>query len=624
MLPIIQSSTRAAATTEQPFSFKPGQVIHGSIKKIFPDQMAEVQVGNKRMLARLEVPLKAGDAHYFQVEGEKAALHLKVVTGAIQSTTTSLGQTQQLMDSLQLPKSALMESIVQQMVRGKMPLSREQLIQAEQWMKDVTSNVKTSEGLVALQKMTEHKLSFTRESFLSLVSGQDKNGLHQLLDTFRQSLQKDTTIPTVQREGIEKLLSQISQPFSKELGGAIAGQVIQRLLSPTASVDDRTALLNLLKAVGLVSQEATLDNWLSRQTIVQPGQGGQNLSLGQILAQIQQPILAEGVVQSLQTMVADTPHIMTEGKVRIEQLINKVALSVPESPEWRVAIKTLTTEILRAFAEATQSQPFQADQKSLTPKDQVLSILNSLSGTNKDSEVLSQLTRFASQSTQSIVQQVFSSAEAAVHGGMNHLAIGQAVKQILGNIGFSYEAKLSQQGADLTQLNGSLKPQLLSIVQNHSVSAQVKEAAESIISRLNGMQILSGENGPQHQLLMQVPLDFFGKRMDAAIQWNGRMKENGKIDSSYARVMFYLDLASLKQTVIDMQVQNRVITINIYNENDALLPLAESFREALRTGLGSLDYQLSGVFIKSFDNQPAPPPILSKMESDNGGVDIRI
>ena len=134
----------------------------------------------------------------------------------------------------------------------------------------------------------------------------------------------------------------------------------------------------------------------------------------------------------------------------------------------------------------------------------------------------------------------------------------------------------------------------------------MKEVAETIITRMNGLQILSGENGPQHQLLMQVPLDFLGKKLDATLQWNGRMKDDGKIDSNYARVMFYLDLNSLKETVIDMQVQNRVVTVTIFNENDALQALAEPFKEALKNGLQTLDYQLSGVFMKPFENQVIP------------------
>ena len=41
---------------------------------------------------------------------------------------------------------------------------------------------------------------------------------------------------------------------------------------------------------------------------------------------------------------------------------------------------------------------------------------------------------------------------------------------------------------------------------------------------------------------MQVPLEFFGKRIDSTLQWNGRMKEDGKIDPDFARILFYLDL----------------------------------------------------------------------------------
>ena len=45
------------------------------------------------------------------------------------------------------------------------------------------------------------------------------------------------------------------------------------------------------------------------------------------------------------------------------------------------------------------------------------------------------------------------------------------------------------------------------------------------------------------------------------LEWNGRMKENGKIDSEFARIMFYLQLDTLEETVVDMQVQNRIVTI---------------------------------------------------------------
>ncbi|CAM5294749.1 hypothetical protein LSPH24S_06963 [Lysinibacillus sphaericus] len=65
----------------QPLALKQGQVFHGTIKQLYPDQTAEVQVGNQKLIAKLEVPLKAGDAHFFQVTGTSPQTELKVVTG---------------------------------------------------------------------------------------------------------------------------------------------------------------------------------------------------------------------------------------------------------------------------------------------------------------------------------------------------------------------------------------------------------------------------------------------------------------------------------------------------------------------------------------------------------------
>ncbi len=37
----------------QPLALQQGQVFHGTIKQLYPDQMAEVQVGNQKLFAKL-------------------------------------------------------------------------------------------------------------------------------------------------------------------------------------------------------------------------------------------------------------------------------------------------------------------------------------------------------------------------------------------------------------------------------------------------------------------------------------------------------------------------------------------------------------------------------------------
>lgn len=62
----IQTNNSQQITANQPLTLKQDQVLHGTIKQLYPNQMAEVQVGNQKFMAKLEVPLKQGDAHFFK------------------------------------------------------------------------------------------------------------------------------------------------------------------------------------------------------------------------------------------------------------------------------------------------------------------------------------------------------------------------------------------------------------------------------------------------------------------------------------------------------------------------------------------------------------------------------
>lgn len=61
------------------------------------------------------------------------------------------------------------------------------------------------------------------------------------------------------------------------------------------------------------------------------------------------------------------------------------------------------------------------------------------------------------------------------------------------------------------------------------------------------------------------------------MEWKN--EKDGKIDSNYARILFYLNLEALKETVIDMQVQNRIVSIYVYNELEGLDVLAEPLKK---------------------------------------------
>ena len=74
-----------------------------------------------------------------------------------------------------------------------------------------------------------------------------------------------------------------------------------------------------------------------------------------------------------------------------------------------------------------------------------------------------------------------------------------------------------------------------------------------------------------------------------------------------------------------MQVQNRVVTITLFNNNSQLQPVANLYKETLKEGLLAVGYKLSGVFVKSFEEQKLTSRLKSPLVSnDSQGVDIRI
>jgi hypothetical protein len=261
----------------------------------------------------------------------------------------------------------------------------------------------------------------------------------------------------------------------------------------------------------------------------------------------------------------------------------------------------------------------------LTAKEHLLSLLGKGANLEVISQTLQQVITLSKNSTHPFFSTSIQQAEENVLNQLDGRAFEHAMKEVLKNLGFSYEAKINFKNEDVRKLAEELKPQLVELIQNQVTTAPLKDHANLLLNRMNGLQILSNENGPQHQLLMQVPLEFLGKKMDATLEWNGRMKENGKIDSDFARIMFYLHLETLEETVVDMQVQNRVVTISLYNNDSRLQPITNMLKESLKEGLLKVGYKLSGVFVKTFDDQKISSSLNSKLLSkESQGVDIRI
>lgn len=621
----IQMQQNAMTSTNQPLALKQGQVFHGTIKQLYPDQMAEIQVGNQKFIAKLEVPLKAGDAHFFQVTGTNPQTELKIVTGPMAQASTPSQQINQLLESMNLPKSAEMQQLLGHFMKAQLPISKEQMLQAEMWLKALPEGISKVDALQTIQKMIELKMPMINDVFQALMSGQKTSGMTAIMDNFAQLLAKDTTLSESLRQNLMQQVQAIAKPFEVETGSAVLARLLQSLTNSSATMNEKMQALSMLKESGILPQQATLQNWskMNEAKAFQPIQ-----QAGQVIQTIlaTKPENARQLVEQLKSWT-ESQNLLTNGqKQQINQLVDRFNQLPVSKQTLDVFAKQMQDQLLKAFTQNTADRLFTQDAHTLSMKDHLLSLFKQEANSPSQTEALMRnLVKNSIDSSQPFIQQVVTQAEALVQNSMDSKAMEHALKTVLKNLGISYEATLGNKSADLHMIAHQLKPQLHTLLQETNIPPQMKEAAEMLMTRMNGMQLSSGENGHQHQLIMQVPLEFFGKKMDATLQWNGRMKDNGKIDANYARVLFYLQMASMQETVIDMQVQNRVVTVTVFNENSEIQSLAEPLKAALKIGLAEKNYQLSGVFIKQFDKGQTEKvgPVVEQRE-EQSGVDIRV
>lgn len=590
---------------------KEGQVVHGTIKKLYPNQTAEVQIGNQKVIAKLETPLKAGDSHFFQVEKMAPELQLKVVTGPLAEGKSLAQQGQQLLQAMNLPKTLEMQAAIQFFIKQQLPVSKEILIQVEQLLKQLPKDVSMKAALELVQKIVDLKLPLTMTMLQTVMSGKSTDGLHTVLQNFQSQLQQDQTVEPSLRNNILQTLQKIAEPFNGPIAGAILGRQIGILQDDQQPLATRMSILQTLKDANVLQSTASLTN----STPIS-GQPAMLNSAGNLLSKFSRSASTEKgqVLEELRSWVNQQPSIMSNQKSEI--------LSILKNDNLSNQLQVLHNALTKVFAEQSQQDIFTKDLNGLTPRDHLASLLGKGATIESVAQTLQQITQISSNSTSNnaIIQ-----AEQQVIQQLDGKAFEHAMKEVLKSLGFGYESKLGGNSDDIRQLASQLKPQLVDLLQNQSISTAVKESAEAVLARMNGLQLLSSENGPQHQLLMQVPLEFLGKKMDATLEWNGRMKEDGKIDSDFARIMFYLQLDTLKETVVDMQVQNRVVSITLYNNDTQLGFLAEKFKETLKVGLATVGYQLSGIFVKTFEEQKLASMYNAKVNTfDIQGVDIRI
>ncbi|MGN7398821.1 hypothetical protein ACTHO0_03110 [Cytobacillus praedii] len=623
-------------TTNRPLTFRPGQIISGKVLKLYPNQIAEVQVGSQKVIAQLEVGLSVNDRHFFQVQSIDGQVQLKVLESP--GLNGKQPSVENLLKQLNLPVTKENISLLQFFLREQLPITKETINMAAEWLKSSDS---FQEGLEGIRLLLTKQLPFTKDVFHSLTTVLKNEPMSLLLENLLTQIKGEN--PTESGNKLTALLTEMTMTEKEKMSNVALMKLVKDWLSSTDQQKSKSAL-HFLQNTGFISSHANeesmvqqaLQKW-SKAAMVQT-KNSSGLNIIPELVENNRAGSREGLILTLtklQTILKNDVNGSIESKAlsEIQKILSDIRGSNIAPPLSERDMTTIAKAIFQVLAQ--ESDRMEIPARTAEWK-QVLPILNqSEQSLSKLANMLfmdqGNLSKNQSNEEHILIEQMKNDIKIAGMQWGNSQAVKDQIKHLIQSIGLSYEHELlnvlKNPEGDAVNKADTLKPLLMQLLSEES-SPAIKDAAEKLLFKITGFQLLSQEVGPLQQYIFQVPLSLWEMKSDLTMQWSGRKTENGKIDPNFCRVLFYLNLSQLKETIVDLQVQNRVMNLSIFNERADIRMLAAPFIAQLKGNLSKINYQLSSiVFEKPKDEKvntlKAAISAHSAMSHVNG-VDFRI
>lgn len=568
----------------KPFSLQEGKVLNIKVHKLLGDDTAEVSANGQRFVAKLEAPLKEGERYWVEVKQTENGVSLKLIPS---QNADGEGIASKLLHHLSISANEKeMTSLVMELVKNKIPIHKEMLLFAEKYVKgkEASLNVKI------IVEMAKRNMPFTDRIFFSMKSG-EKGDFISMLDTLSSRLKE-----TGRDADTLHLLQKLQKPLSMNISENLVIKALTGLADSSQTFSSRLGHFDLLKTLGFFSKETVMHQWKEGLTgMILEGKTSEGKQNGELLQ-------------------GTSPPIRSPENLRNE--LNRLA-KVGNGPESQKAADSLVEKWLNTLTVNKEGAP-EAGTKQLVR----------LAG--KENLVEMNLTRLEemwggrvpSSNQEKVFQQLHHQTVLELTEKLRGEELAKVLKRVIGDFGINYEAQFHK-GYEIQ--SQTLKEHLIGLSLNHPAS-DIRQLADDIVLKMNHQVLQSQDHSPFLTIVQQFPLYLFGRNTDITLQWTGKEKEKGVIDGDYCRVLFYLNLEGINETLIDMQVQNRVISLTIWNDDPRIETLSQSFIPELKEGLDKLDYQLSTLKVKAPDKHANLSDKIFGDESNQtfSGVDVKI
>ncbi|MEI1421365.1 hypothetical protein EFK13_08860 [Bacillus cabrialesii] len=513
------------------------RLLLGKVLRLLGDQHALIQVGNQTIQGKLETQLRPQAYYWFSYEKKTAEQtgRLQVVQSFGQNPKTIQDAAGKLLNAMSVKPSNAAIMMTGAMLKSKTPVTENDIKTAVRWM-DTLPASDAKKAIETVLFALKRDLPIHPEVLSGVHAVKSPVPLHQHVSQLLQAINQNPQ----QGQITAKLKEAVTALFNSEIDVHA-----ERLIAKLISLTDNT-------------KAPSSGNTSGNREISAPAEPSGKASLSLANTEEQRSIQGEPIKTAADIPIKEARQLLAKLADSAEK--NSLQI-VKEAANW-----------IKAAASSGDSKP-----------QEVSAVLQAAQVTDQEAEVFLK----------------------AVQQTAPHLADKADVLSFLSKVKTAIGArdelafiKAFEQGGAVTPDDiQSIKLALHAARASHEVAEPVKQEADQLFHKLNGQLFMQQDHPSYSQIVMSFPLFSKSGVQDMTVLFKGKKEADGKLDPSHCRLLFLLQLDTLKETVVDCLIQQKVMTITI--ETDFELQAAiDPMVPALKQGLKEMGYSLSGVNAK--------------------------
>lgn len=585
---------------------KVGQIIKGMALQLLDNEEALLRIEGLMIKAKLETPLRPGQMTLLQVQPESTSslLVLKPLSQSqVPIANESLGA---MLKEYGLKDQAAHRQLLQQMHQDGIPINKENVRQ----LASILSRV--PESIPMNQWIQSGVFAFPKNIPLSTMSLQS---VHQVL--FGQP--------------VHQMLEQLQGLTNQSI---LANANPSTPQAPVNSPTPLQALMQQLQTVLQQIQAATQAPSSTAQSSTHMQNASVQLSDGSIARPVAMPgqtsTLGGGTQSSGQANLTQVPTAAqpTQTSTTPQQVMSQQMSSEGAQQQ----SKAVSSPVANSDRTASAIQPTVANP---TPTNSGEAPLPTATASRDQSSWISQLLRMMGvEHEQQMLKQLDKPEFLQNRQAQQFMRGDNTAFDPLLAARVPVELQAPTQSASWE----SLKSILMQLQAHDDLPAPLRESSQQLLQQITGQQLLmAADRGSQFShFTVFIPLHDENGAQTAAINIQSRKNNQGGVDASNCRLLFDLHMKTLGDTLVDVQVVDKIVSLQVHNDHPMTGELLSTARKQISEVMLDLGYQMSSIKCTPFPEVSPAPSVDSEstrtMQTVNNiysskpykGVDIRI